>query len=110
MIPLAQLLEQAWARALPGREAATRNEALRTFQSGSEGLVALKGVKRARATWGSRKHRGDAILQLTFERIGTEPMLANQGRFAVLPLIVPGVILLALTVDIAVVVGWLRRL
>ena len=47
MIPLAQLLEQAWARALPGREAATRNEALRTFQSGSEGLVALKGVKRA---------------------------------------------------------------
>ena len=62
------------------------------------------------ATWGSRKHRGDAILQLTFERIGTEPMLANQGRFAVLALIVPGVILLALTVDIAVVVGWLRRL
>jgi len=29
---LPYLLEAAWARALPGREAATRNEALRAYQ------------------------------------------------------------------------------
>jgi len=32
MIPLPQFLEQAWARALPGREAAAQNEVLRAFQ------------------------------------------------------------------------------
>jgi hypothetical protein len=32
MIPLPELLEQAWARAPLGREAAAKNEALRAFQ------------------------------------------------------------------------------
>src|SRR5260221_14796141 len=32
MIPLAALLEFAWANAAPGREAAAQNEALRPFQ------------------------------------------------------------------------------
>jgi len=32
MILLPELLEQAWARALPGREAAAQNEVLRAFQ------------------------------------------------------------------------------
>jgi len=32
MIPLPELLEDAWARALPGRECASQNEALRAFQ------------------------------------------------------------------------------
>ena len=31
MIPLPELLEAAWARALPGREAAAQNEVLRAF-------------------------------------------------------------------------------
>jgi hypothetical protein len=31
-ITLPKLLEQAWARALPGREAAAQNEVLRAFQ------------------------------------------------------------------------------
>jgi hypothetical protein len=32
MISLPELLEQAWAQALPGREAAAQNEELRAFQ------------------------------------------------------------------------------
>jgi hypothetical protein len=32
MIPLPVLLEQAWARALPGREAGAQNELMRTFK------------------------------------------------------------------------------
>ena len=32
IIALAEMLEQAWARALPGRECAERNEVLRAFQ------------------------------------------------------------------------------
>jgi hypothetical protein len=32
VIVLPKLLDEAWARALPGREAAAQNEVLRTFQ------------------------------------------------------------------------------
>jgi hypothetical protein len=35
---LPELLEEAWARALPGREAARRNEALRLFFCGAGNL------------------------------------------------------------------------
>jgi len=33
MISLPELLEDAWARALPGRQAAAQNEVMRAFQS-----------------------------------------------------------------------------
>jgi hypothetical protein len=46
MIPLAVLLEQAWPRALPGREAAAQNEVMRTFYAT---LIAEKA--RQRADW-----------------------------------------------------------
>jgi hypothetical protein len=32
ILSLPEVLEQAWARALPGREAAAQNEVLRAFQ------------------------------------------------------------------------------
>jgi hypothetical protein len=45
-ITLPQMLEQAWSRALPGREAAERNEALRMF---------FDELARPRATFGGNR-------------------------------------------------------
>jgi hypothetical protein len=46
VISLPEMLEQAWARALPGREAAAQNEVMRSFYAT---LIAEKA--RQRADW-----------------------------------------------------------